>query len=94
MLDLDWMKDTLKEAIENEEWDLVREVIAYLSNDDVFQQYKEDEDWFIGADDKDWKKFEKILDNHKICDSDDSEKFGAVMVSTGVIWQLSAAEFE
>jgi len=53
MLDLDWMKDTLKEAIENEEWDLVREVIAYLSNDDVFQQYKEDEDWFIGADDKD-----------------------------------------
>ena len=53
MLDLDWMKDTLREAIENEEWDLVREVIAYLSDDDVFQQYKEDEDWFIGADDKD-----------------------------------------
>ena len=44
MLDLDWMKDTLKEAIENEEWDLVREVIAYLSDDDIFQQYKEDED--------------------------------------------------
>ena len=36
MLDLDWMKDTLKEAIENEEWDLVREVIAYLSDDDIF----------------------------------------------------------
>ena len=94
MLDLDWMKDTLKEAIENEEWDLVREVIAYLSDDDVFQQYKEDEDWFIGADDKDWKKFEKYLTITKKCDSDDSENFGAVMVSTGVIWQLSAAEFE
>ena len=37
MLDLDWMKDTLKEAIENEDWDLVREVIAYLSDDDVFE---------------------------------------------------------
>ena len=53
MLDLEWMKEALKEAIENEEWDLVREVIAYLSDDDVFEQYKEDEDWFIGADDKD-----------------------------------------
>jgi hypothetical protein len=30
-------------------------------------------------------KIEKILDNHKKCDSDDSENFGAVMVSTGVI---------
>ena len=66
MLDLDWMKDTLKEAIENEEWDLVREVIAYLSNDDVFQQYKEDEDWFIGADDKDWKSLKKYLTITKI----------------------------
>tara|TARA_R110002020_G_scaffold188487_2_gene387187 strand:- start:140 stop:301 length:162 start_codon:yes stop_codon:yes gene_type:complete len=52
MLDLDWMKERLKEAIENEEWELVREVIAYLSDDDMFEQYKEDEDWFIGADDK------------------------------------------
>ena len=53
MLDLDWMKERLKEAIENEEWELVREVIAYLSDDDMFEQYKEDEDWFIGAEDKD-----------------------------------------
>ena len=53
MLDVDWMKETLKEAIENEEWDLVREVISYLSDDDVFEQYKEDEDWWAGAEDKD-----------------------------------------
>ena len=53
MLDLDWMKDALKQAIENEDWDLVREVIAYLSDDDVFQQYKEDEDWWSGAGEKD-----------------------------------------
>ena len=53
MLDLEWMKEALKEAIENEEWDLVREVIDYLSDDDVFQQYKEDEDWWSGAEDKD-----------------------------------------
>ena len=53
MLDLDWMKDALKEAIEGEDWDLVREVIAYLSDDDVFQQYKEDEDWWSGAGEKD-----------------------------------------
>ena len=91
MLDLDWMKETLKEAMEKEDWDLVREVIAYLSDDDVFEQYREDEDWWKGADDKDWKKY---LTHIKKCDSDDSEKFGAVMVSTGVIWQLSAAEFE
>ena len=44
MLDVDWMKEALKEAIEDENWDLVREVIAYLSNDDIFQQYNEDED--------------------------------------------------
>ena len=53
MLDLEWMKATLKEAMEDDNWDLVREVIAYLSDDDVFQQYKEDEDWWTGADDKD-----------------------------------------
>tara|TARA_B100000073_G_scaffold254156_1_gene214176 strand:+ start:412 stop:573 length:162 start_codon:yes stop_codon:yes gene_type:complete len=51
MLDLDWMKETLKEAMEKEDWDLVREVIAYLSDDDVFEQYREDEDWWKGADD-------------------------------------------
>ena len=41
----------LKEAIEEENWELVREVIAYLKDDDVFEQYKEDEDWWKGADD-------------------------------------------
>ena len=53
MLDLEWMKETLKDAMEDDNWDLVREVIAYLSDDDVFQQYKEDEDWWTGAEDKD-----------------------------------------
>ena len=51
MLDVDWMKEALKEAIEDENWDLVREVIAYLSDDHIFEQYKEDEDWWKGADD-------------------------------------------
>ena len=51
MLDFDWMISTLKEAIEEEEWELVREVIAYLKADDVFEEYKQDEDWFRGADD-------------------------------------------
>ena len=40
------------------------------------------------------KSLKKYLTITKICDSDDSENFGAVMVSTCVIWQLSAAEFE
>ena len=52
MLDLDWMKETLKEAMEEENWDLVREVIAYLKADDVFEEYRQEEDWFKGADDK------------------------------------------
>ena len=52
MLDFDWMINTLKEAIEDEDWELVREVMAYLEEDDVFEQYKEDEDWWKGADDK------------------------------------------
>ena len=51
MLDFDWMISTLKEAIEEEEWELGREVIAYLKADDVFEEYKQDEDWFRGADD-------------------------------------------
>ena len=51
MLDFDWMIDKLKEAIEEEEWELVREVIAYLKADDVFEEYRQEEDWFKGADD-------------------------------------------
>ena len=51
MLDLDWIINTLKEAIEEDNWELVSEVIVYLEEDDVFEQYKEDEDWWKGADD-------------------------------------------
>ena len=51
MLDFDWMIDTLKEAIEDEEWELVREVIAYLKADDDFEDYRQEEDWFKGAED-------------------------------------------
>ena len=51
MLDFDWMISTLKEAIEEEEWELVREVIAYLKADDVFEEYRQQEVWFRGADD-------------------------------------------
>jgi len=45
-------RNTLKEAIEGEDWELVREVIAYLKADDVFEDYRQEEDWFRGADDK------------------------------------------
>ena len=51
MLDFDWIISTLKEAMEDDNLDLVREVIAYLKDDDIFEQYKEDEDWWKGADD-------------------------------------------
>ena len=47
MLDFDWMINT----IEEEEWELVREVIAYLKADDVFEDYRQEEDWFKGAED-------------------------------------------
>ena len=50
MLDFDWMINTLKEAMEDDDWDVVREVIANLRDDDIFEQYKEDEDWWKGAD--------------------------------------------
>ena len=49
MLDLDWIISTLKEAVEEENWDLVREILIYLE-DDVFEQYKEDEDWWKDED--------------------------------------------
>ena len=32
MLDLDWVINTLKEARDNEDWDLVKEIIYYLEN--------------------------------------------------------------
>ena len=51
MLDLEWVLNSLKEAREEESWDLIWEVIAYLEEDDLFEIYKQDEDWFRGADD-------------------------------------------
>ena len=60
MLDFEWMIDTLKEAIEEEEWELVREVIAYLKADDVFEDYRQEEDWFKGADDN--EKYGAVLE--------------------------------
>ena len=32
MLDLDWVINTLKEARDNEDWDLVKEIIHNLEN--------------------------------------------------------------
>jgi len=52
MFDLDWLINTLRESIEDENWDLVREVIEYLSEDDLFEQYREEEDWWKGVTDK------------------------------------------
>jgi len=42
VLDLDWILNTLKEARDNQSWDLVKEIIAYI------QEYEEfaDEDMF------------------------------------------------
>ena len=51
MLDLEWVFNSLKEARDEESCDLIREVIAYLEEDDLFEIYKQDEDWFRGADD-------------------------------------------
>tara|TARA_E500000318_G_C3487453_1_gene182951 strand:+ start:635 stop:784 length:150 start_codon:yes stop_codon:yes gene_type:complete len=42
MLDLDWVLQSLKEARDNGDWGLVKEVIAYLESRDDFD---EDEDW-------------------------------------------------
>ena len=51
MLDIQWVKEALKEAIEEENWDLVREVIVFLSD---YEEYgKQDDDWWSGAGDKD-----------------------------------------
>ena len=50
MLDLDWIKEALKEAIEEENWDLVREVIVFLSD---YDEYEEQDDWWKQANDDD-----------------------------------------
>tara|TARA_B100001564_G_C20097196_1_gene427568 strand:+ start:321 stop:464 length:144 start_codon:yes stop_codon:yes gene_type:complete len=36
MLDLDWVISTLKEARDNEDWELVKEIISYLESQDDF----------------------------------------------------------
>ena len=41
MLDLEWVLNSLKEARDEESWDLIREVIAYLESRDDF----EEEEW-------------------------------------------------
>jgi len=50
MLALEWVKEALKEAIEEENWDLVREVIVFLSD---YEEYGEDDDLWTGVEDKD-----------------------------------------
>jgi len=42
MLDLEWVLNTLKEARDEENWNLIKEIIAYLESRSDFD---EDEDW-------------------------------------------------
>jgi hypothetical protein len=35
-MDIDWILDTLKEARDNEDWDLVKEVISYIAEYETF----------------------------------------------------------
>ena len=51
------IKEKLERAYNDEDWNIVIDLIEALSleienDDDLFEQYKEDEDWFMGADDK------------------------------------------
>ena len=51
------IKEKLEKAYNEENWSIVEDLIETLSyeienDDDLFEQYKEDEDWFMGADDK------------------------------------------
>lgn len=41
MLDLDWVINSLKEARDDEDWDLVKEIISYLENQNDFDM----DDW-------------------------------------------------
>jgi len=41
VLDLDWVVNSLKEARDAEDWDLVKEIISYLENQDDFDE----DDW-------------------------------------------------
>jgi|TARA_B100000959_G_C14756457_1_gene531477 hypothetical protein len=51
------IKEKLEKAYNDEDWTIVEDLIESLSyeienGDDIFEQYKEDEDWFMGSDDK------------------------------------------
>ena len=51
------IKEKLERAYNDEDWNIVIDLIEALSleienDDDLFEQYNEDEDWFMGADDK------------------------------------------
>ena len=42
MLDIQWVKEALKEAIEEENWDLIKEELVFLSD---YEEYgKQDDD--------------------------------------------------
>ena len=40
MLDLDWVLNSLKEARDDEDWDLVKEIISYIEE---YEEFVEDE---------------------------------------------------
>jgi|TARA_B110000977_G_C10915725_1_gene431063 hypothetical protein len=42
MLDLEWVLNTLKEARDEEDWDLIKEIISYLESRDDFD---DDDEW-------------------------------------------------
>ena len=65
MLDLEWVLNALKEARDEESWDLIKEVIAYLEDDDVFQQYKEETRELRKLEEKIHKKIKSIFDEYK-----------------------------
>ncbi len=51
------IKEKLEKAYNDEDWTIVEDLIESLSyeienGDDIFEQYKEDEEWFMGSDDK------------------------------------------
>ena len=51
------IKEKLEKAYNSEDWSIVEDILETLSyeienSDDIFEQYKEDEDWWKGADDK------------------------------------------
>jgi len=51
------IKEKLEKAYNSEDWSIVEDILETLSyeienSDDIFEQYKEDEDWFMGSDDK------------------------------------------